>query len=187
MPKLIIGLVGSIASGKETAKKYICQKYDAKSYKFSSVLRDILKRLYLPVNRKNLQNISFDLRKRFGEDILAKTIAEDVKKDNSSIIVIDGARRLEDIRYLKPLPEFKLISITADIKIRYQRLLQRNENTDDKQKTFAEFQKDCNQEAEKEIPKVTAASDYRINNNHDFNRLYQQIEEIISKINAYGK
>jgi len=187
MPKLIIALVGQLASGKGVVKEYICKKYLAKSYKFSSPLRDVLERLYLPVSRENMQNISLDLRKRFGEDLLAKIIAQDAKKDKTDVIVIDGARRLDDIKHLQPLSEFKLISVSTEAESRHQRVKERNENDGDKEKTLIQFQEDEKRESELEIPKVMAASNYQIDNNGSFEELYRQIDIIFAKITNYGK
>lgn len=187
MPKLIIGLVGPLASGKGVVKEYLCKKYNAKSYKFSSPIRDILRRIHTVDSRENMQNMSYDLRKRFGEDILAKTIAKDAKEDKSDVIVIDGARRLADITHLQPLPEFKLISIDADIENRFKRVKQRKENPGDSEKTLDEFKADELREAEQEIPKVMAISNYQIDNNSDFSNLYGQIDKIIAKMNSYDK
>jgi dephospho-CoA kinase len=131
-----------------------------------------------------MQNLSLDLRNRFGEDILAKVIKEDSKQDDCDYIIIDGVRRVKDIKYFLTLSEFKLISIDADIKIRYERMVERNENEGDDKKTFSEFEAECSKEAEKEIPEVMKIADYTINNNKDFDHLYQQIDEIISKINS---
>lgn len=180
----IIGLVGPTASGKEEVKKYICKKYNAKSYKFSTVLRDILTRIHIPISKENMQNLSLDLRTRFGEDILAKVIKEDSKQEDCDFIIIDGVRRVKDIKYFLASPEFKLISIDADMKIRYERMLKRNENEGDDKKSFSQFELECNKEAEKEIPEVMKIADYNINNDKDFNHLHQQIDEIISKINS---
>ncbi len=182
MPKIIIGLVGPIASGKDVSKKYLEEKYNASSYKFSTVLRDMLKRLYLPVNRENMQDLSFDLRGRFGGDILAKVIAEDAKNDQKDIVIIDGVRRLDDIVHLSGLPEFKLISVDAKIDSRYERTKSRNENLGDDKKTFAEFLVDCNKEAELEIPKVMSAAHYQLQNDSSLEDLYVKIDEIISQI-----
>ena len=185
MPKLIIGLVGSLASGKGVAKDYICQKYQAKSYKFSNPIRSVLKRLHIPISRENMQNISLDLRTRFGEDLFAKIIAKDVKEDETDVIVIDGVRRLADIIHLQPLAEFKLISVTADMEIRYQRVKERNENEGDKLKTLEQFQADENRETELTIPKVMAISDYSLDNNGNLEELYRQIDIIFAKITNY--
>lgn len=182
MPKAIIGLTGKIASGKEVVKKYLEKKYGATSYKFSGPLRDVLKRLHLPINRENLQDLSLDLRNRFGSDILARVITTDAQEDEHDIVIIDGVRRLDDIKHLHPLPEFLLLSVDADIKTRYERMLLRNENAGDANKTFEQFLEDCNREAEKEIPQAMAAANYQIDNNGDFAALYEQLDKIIAKI-----
>ncbi len=177
--KIIIGLVGQMAAGKGTVAKYLENKYQASIHRFSTILRDVLERLHLEISRQNLQNLSTVLRKNFGEDILAKVISEDVVNDQNKIIVIDGIRRLADIKYLKKLPTFKLVSITADPKIRYQRLVNRNENKNDKQKTYEEFLAEQKKEAEIEIPRVMAEAEIEINNDKDLDELYAQIDKII--------
>jgi len=108
----IIGLVGQIACGKEVVKKYLAEKYKAQDCKFSTSLRDILMRLDLPVSRENMQKMSTILRAGFGEDLLAKVIAADASKLKSEIVVMDGIRRMADIKYLKDLPNFYLIKTT---------------------------------------------------------------------------
>lgn len=182
MAKIIIGLVGPLASGKDVSKKYIEEKHGASSYKFSAVLRDILNRLYLPINRENMQDLSLDLRTRFGSDILAKVITEDAKNDNGDVVIVDGVRRMDDITHLSGLPEFKLISIDADTNIRYERTKTRNENIGDAEKTFPEFLADCNKEAELEIPTVMNHSFYHLNNNGTLEELYKQIDVILLEI-----
>jgi dephospho-CoA kinase len=183
MPKTILGFVGRIASGKDACKKYIMEKYGASSHRYSTVLRDILNRLYLPIDRNNLQNLSLDLRTRFGSDLLARVIIEDIIRDDHEIIIIDGIRRLDDIKNLtKKFPDLHIIGIEVEAKTRYERMVRRNENAGDAKKTFAEFQADDQKEAELEIPTVMAEAKYRLDNNGTFEELYAQIDKIIGKI-----
>jgi dephospho-CoA kinase len=177
--QIIIGLVGEIAAGKGTAAKYLKEKYGAPVYKFSTAMRDIAARLYLEETRRNLQDVSAVLRKNFGEDLFARVINEDVKKDQSKIIVVDGIRRLADIKYLKELKNFKLVYITAPMEIRYQRIIARGENSDDKNKTFADFVNDHQHECENEISLVVAQANFKINNSKGEEDLYKEIEKII--------
>ncbi|MFA5358379.1 MAG: AAA family ATPase [Patescibacteria group bacterium] len=181
--KIILGFVGEMVSGKGTACKYLKEKYNAPSYRFSTILRDVLDRLYLEINRKNMQNLSMILRQNFNENIFAKVIAEDVKNDPAQIITVDGVRRLADISYLKEIPGFYLIYLTADEKIRYQRIIDRGENTDDKNKTFAEFQVEQHAEAENEIGPTGQTANLTITNNGTLAELQEQIEKILKKIN----
>lgn len=179
MAKIIIGLAGEMACGKGTAAKHIQKEHKASSYRFSTMLRDVLNRLYIEQTRENVAGISTILRQKFGEDLFAKVMAEDVKRDSDDIIAIDGIRRMADIEYLKKIPEFKLIYIEADIKRCYERIIHRGENSDDNGKTFDEFVKEHELETELQIKDLKNYADYVIDNNGDYNHFYQQIDKII--------
>lgn len=179
MPKLIIGLVGEIAAGKGSVSKYLEDKYGATSCRFSSVLRDILSRLYIDITRQNMQTLSSTLRPAYGQDVFAKAITNDAKTAKSNIVVVDGIRRFADIIYLKNLPEFVLVNITADIHTRYERIINRSENIDDRNKSFERFQKEHESEAETEIASVGATAKYTITNDGTIDKLHDQIEKIL--------
>lgn len=182
MSKVIIGLVGSLASGKETTKKYLIQKYSAQDCRFSSILRDVLERVAVSNSRENLQKISTVLRANFGEDLLSKAIASDASKLNADVVVIDGVRRFTDIEHLKDLPNFVLVKIDADPKIRYERMKLRNENAGDDKKTFEQFIKDHEAEADKQIPEVMKGAKYAIDNSGTLEELYKNLDELIKKV-----
>jgi dephospho-CoA kinase len=178
--KIILGLAGELAAGKGTAAKYLEKKYKASSHRFSTMLRDILDRLYLEQNRENMQILSTILRQNFGEDTLAKVISRDVSRDDNPVIAIDGVRRLADIKYLRELPEFKLVYIETSAENRFKRIKKRGENTDDKNKTFEEFIKDHKGEAELQIRGLKNHADYVVDNNGGVDELYEQIDKIIN-------
>jgi|SRR3989338_8505779 len=182
MAKIIFGLVGPIASGKDTVKKYLESKYKAENCRFSTILRDVLRRIDVPVGRENLQQLSTVLRQSFGEDVLAKVIASDVTKMKSDIVVVDGVRRIADIKYLSELPNFYLTIIDADPKIRYERLVKRNENVGDDKKTFEQFLKDHEAEADRETPIVIKEAKHKINNDGTLFDLYKQIDGLVAKL-----
>ncbi|MEI6580923.1 MAG: AAA family ATPase [bacterium] len=180
--KIILGLVGSLASGKETTKKYLVEKYNAKDCRFSTILRDVLERVTVPNSRENLQKISTVLRANFGENLLAKAIAMDASKLNADIVVIDGVRRFTDIEHLNELPNFVLVKIDADPKIRYERMKLRNENAGDDKKTYEQFLEDHNAEADKQIPEVMKTAKYSIDNSGSLEDLYKKTDEIITEL-----
>lgn len=181
MPKLILGFVGPMAAGKGTCCEYLAERYGARSYRFSSILRDILSRVYIPHTRDNLQQVSSAMRNTFGDDLLARSIAQDVQADAGEIVTVDGVRRLPDIKFLRGIDGFFLIGITADEKIRYDRITQRNENPDDERKSFADFVREGQQEAEQQIAEVMASANFTIDNNSDFTALYRQLDELVVK------
>ncbi|NCF75429.1 MAG: AAA family ATPase [Xanthomonadaceae bacterium] len=180
--KIVIGLVGQIASGKGAASKYLEKNYKAAVLRFSTMLRDILRRLYLKSTRDNLCILSEILRKNFKEDVMAKVIAQDVLKSKKKLVVVDGIRRRADIKYLKKIENFKLIKITVDPKIRYKRLVLRNENIGDDKKTFKEFLKDQKKEAESEVLSVMEQADIEISNNGSWEDFNKKVKKMIKNI-----
>lgn len=182
--KIIIGLVGKIACGKEVIKNYLVNKFDAEECRFSTPLRDVLNRMGIDISRENLQKVSTILRQCFGDDLLAKTIAMDSSKLDAEIVVIDGVRRLSDIKYLKELPNFYLVRIEANSKLRYERIVFRKENAGDDKKTYEQFLLDEQAEADREIPVVMETSKYAIDNNGTLDELYLQIDTLVGNLNA---
>lgn len=177
--KKIFGLVGQIACGKGAIAKFAIENHQASTYKFSTIIRDVLDRLHLEKSRKNLSKLSTLLRENFGEDTFAKVIAKDVEEDKGEIIIVDGIRRMKDIEYLKKIPGFKLVRIVVDPEIRYKRLVLRNENPGDDKKTYEEFLADQDKEADAEVPKVMAEADLEINNNGTWEEFQAEIKRVL--------
>lgn len=180
--KIILGFVGPLASGKGTVAKYLHEKYGSRAYRFSTMLRDILNRIYVPHSRENLQNLSQFLRERFGQDVLSKVIAKDVEQDSGKIVVIDGIRRPTDILYLQNIPGFHLIAITAEHELRWKRLVERNENAGDDKKTFEEFLRDGQAEAELHIAELEKKAEFTIVNNESKEELLAQVEKVLTQL-----
>lgn len=170
-----------MVSGKGTIAKHIENEHKGNIHRFSTILRDVLDRIYLEQSRENMATLSTVLRKTFGENLLAKAIYHDSHDDEHDIVVVDGVRRMSDIEYLKELPHFKLIYLEADMETRYERVIRRGENTDDTKKTFEEFQKDHEHEAEVQIRDLRNYADYIVNNDATFADLYKRVDEIIKE------
>jgi len=183
MSKIILGFVGDLASGKGTIAKYLQEKYKCNTYRFSTMLRDVLDRIYIEKNRENLQLVSKVLRENFGQDVMSNVIAKDVARDENELVVVDGIRRPTDITYLQNLPGFHLIYITAETKTRWQRMVNRQENPDEKDKTFEQFLLDEQAEADMLIKELGSKAEKTINNDGTIEELYQQIENILE---SYG-
>ncbi|MCK5212069.1 AAA family ATPase [Candidatus Parcubacteria bacterium] len=180
--KIIIGLVGEISSGKGAINKYLEKNYHAKTFRFSTILRDVLDRIYFSNSRQNIQLLSTILRQNFGENVLSKVMAKDVENAKKNIISIDGIRRQADIECLKKIKGFILIQVQAGPKTRYERLIARNENKGDTNKSYEEFLADSKKEADADIPKVMKTADYAIDNNGTLKNLHDQIDKLIKNI-----
>lgn len=181
MKKVIVGLAGEIAAGKGTTADYLQKKHQAGTYRFSTALREVARRMYLDESRENLQKISTLFRENFDDNLLSAVIARDVEKDSRPILAVDGVRRLADIEYLNKLPGFCLVYIDTAMEKRFERIVQRGENSDDADKTFQQFKKDHLREAERQIKDLKEKADFIVDNNGLLEDLYRQIDEIIKK------
>lgn len=170
-----------MASGKGAAAAYLHTRYHAKTFRFSTILRDLVQRLNVAEVRENLVAMSEAIRHAFGEDILAKTMAHDANQDDCALIVVEGIRREADITHLKKLPYFILVSIDADLRTRYERLVTRNENADDHTKTWEAFLADHERSTERTIPSVIALAQEHINNNGTREDLERALDMLVLK------
>jgi len=177
--KLVIGFVGKICSGKGVATDYIKKKYKADTVMFSQSMRDILSRIYLPIERDKLQRLSSALRQEFGQDLFSKTVVNDIRHSKKNIVAIDGIRRPFDIQDLKKLPGFVLVHLTTPPDERHVRLRKRNQNSGDNKITWQKFLKQDSAEAEKNIDLVAKKAKYKIENIGTLKDLYKKIDEII--------
>lgn len=179
--KLVIVFAGQMGSGKDSAALYLKEKHGASVYSFSTMLEDAVKRFYLEFNRHNLSTMSEVIRQGFGEDILAKTMAKDVERETNNIIVVPNARRLADVEFLSTFPNYVLCEIYADLETRYNRLINRGQRTDDKTKTFAQFQADHQRSTETTIAELITQATEKIDNSGTVEEFYKQLDGLVIK------
>ncbi len=182
MAKIILGIAGQIASGKDTVSKYLADEYGAIRYGSSSIFRSTLRNLFLPETRENLQKMSFALRQAFGDDLVARVLREDIGQTEGDFIVVDGVRRLSDILLLKQEPNFFLLYVDAPMELRYERIVKRSQNADDQTKTLEEFRQDHEREAEVSIKALQSQANGVVENTGDITSLFAQVDAFIKKI-----
>ncbi|MGD9129394.1 MAG: AAA family ATPase [Candidatus Woesebacteria bacterium] len=135
----IIGLVGTLASGKTSAANYF-KKKGFHIYKLSDVIRDELRQRKMPITRKNLQDIGNELRENFGGDVLVKRVIAKAKT-NGENMVFDGIRNPQEIKYIKKKYQVPILGITALEQTRMKRFIARTKDRRDEDgKTSEEFQ-----------------------------------------------
>ena len=136
------------------------------------------------VSRENLITLALLIKKGFGTDVLMNAMLREVEKEDSDFVIVDGIRMPGDIDPFKKEygDDFKLIYVTTDQKIRYERSLQRGEKVGEANATFEEFAQKEESETEKYIAKVGKDADYMINNDGDEKELEEKIIKIMEKI-----
>lgn len=120
--RTIIGLVGPMKSGKGEFSKFLRQKGFA-YFSLSDRVREEAKRKKLEPRREVLQDIGDSLRKKFGNDVLAKRTAKIIMKSDAPLVVIDSIRNPGEVFFLKKTFKAFIVGINASTKIRLKRYL----------------------------------------------------------------
>lgn len=138
---MIIGLTGKNAAGKGELASHMKSKGFV-YFSLSDALREEATKRGLDHSRDTLINLGNELRKKFGNGVLAEKVNEKIKKGQAAgkkDFVIDSIRNPGEIRELRKNKGFLLVGVITDEKIRFQRLLKRNRLGD--AATFEEFKK----------------------------------------------
>ncbi|MFH1721356.1 MAG: AAA family ATPase [Candidatus Altiarchaeota archaeon] len=175
---LVIGLVGRIASGKGEVAKFLEKEFGAKTFVFSDILKDVLVRLHIRVERGNLQTLGEELRRDFGADTLVNAMREDIAKYQGDIVVVDGIRFPNEVQMVRGFPENKLLYIDAPQNERYKRACLRG-TRGEATLSFEEFQAIEQRETEKHLDEVIGQADHRIENTGTLEVLKEKVREII--------
>lgn len=117
MSKEVIGIVGTIAAGKDTAGNHIADVFNIPSFEISSALKNICAENGVIPSRDNLIALGTQLAADHGDGYLVEYILERMPER----AVITGMRQLGQIALLESSSRLTLLSIDADPSIRFER------------------------------------------------------------------
>jgi dephospho-CoA kinase len=175
-------LVGEKSGGKSTVGSYLRSK-GVRVIRFSDYLTDILVRLSLdPQNRLNLGTLAEALRVAFGAGTIARAVALDAQSGKGTLAVVDGIRKPGELAYLRRLPNFRLLYVTAPARVRYYRARLRNQRRDDRV-SFRKFQAiERTLASEVDIPKLGRKAAFRIDNVGTRAELCTKVDAVLKRM-----
>ncbi len=181
---MLIGITGRIASGKSVVSKYFLNK----GFKVLSLSKELRKKAIkknIEITRENLQNFGNELRDKYGPEILSKKIISNINLKNN--YVIEGIRNPFEVVEFRLLADFYLISINAHQKLRFNRVLLRQRDSDPK--TWKEFKKIDNRDFGynedkngQNVKRCMEIADFSITNNGTMQELINNIKLIELKL-----
>jgi dephospho-CoA kinase len=127
--RLIIGLTGPICGGKGIIAEYLKKK----GFFYSSTserVREECRRRKITITRENLQKLGDEMRKKFGPEVWAKRCWEMINKKKVPLTIVDSIRGVAEVDFLKTKHNFYLIGVTAPRRLRFQRMVARDRESD---------------------------------------------------------
>jgi len=182
--KIVIGLIGEKSAGKGTVAKYLIEKYGAKHYGTSRILKRTIEDLHLPTTRDNHIKLALVLKEGFWPSIVIDALIKDMEQDSADITIADGIRMHGDVAPFKEKygNNFYLLYVTADMKLRYERSKQRKEKAGEDAMSFEQFLNEEARLTEISIHEIGEKADFQIVNNGGPEELIAQLEAVMEKI-----
>ncbi|MDB5244332.1 MAG: hypothetical protein JWN18_202 [Parcubacteria group bacterium] len=178
---MIIGIVGTIGSGKGAVVQYLKQKAFT-HYSGSGLLREILSARGEDVNRDAYSRIAQELREKDPLE-LCKLLYARVLSDQPDHAVLEALHTMEEVEFVRGIGG-KIIGIDADIALRYERITKRGSEKD--LITYEKFTEQSKREDEGSFDPSThniraalGIADVVLTNNGPLQDLYTQIDKAL--------
>lgn len=179
----IIWITWSLAAGKGTIVDYLVEKKGFVHYSVRAFLIEEIKRRNLPVDRDSMRIVGNDLRASHHPAYLIEQLyLQAVEKGQNAII--ESVRAVGEVTLLQQQPDFVLLAVDADQRLRYQRATSRGNESD--HVSFEKFQEQEEAEmhntdpAKLNIAKCMEMANFTVYNNGDLATLHQQLDEFIT-------
>ena len=182
---IIVGITGTIGAGKGTLVEYLVNKKGFVHYSVRGFLIEEISKRNLPVNRDSMVLVANELRAGNSPSYITDCLFEQAKQSGKDA-VIESIRTPGEVESLRRKENFRLLAVDADPTVRYERIVQRNSETD--HISYEEFLSNEQREMTSSDPnkqnlsKCIAMADYLLTNNTTIDELYKQLEEKINNI-----
>jgi len=186
--RIIIGLVGPIASGKGVVAEHL-RNMNYSYQSLSDRVREEVSRIGIENSRVNLQNIGNQLRERYGPAVLAVRTSKLLKSNNKKNIVIDSIRNPGELLYLRTSLKAIIIGINAPEELRLKWYLERAKERGEDSATIENFitanSRDLGvgeDQSGQQVDVCLAMADYTVHNTGSKQELCDQLNKIISNL-----
>lgn len=125
---IVLGLVATIAAGKDEVSKYLQTKGFYEVHTGSSgIAKEMVEKQGLEFNRENLTKVINEYRKKFGEDATSKLIVKKIYESGKDKVIVNSLRLISDYDVLNNEygDAFKVVLVDAPVEIRADRIIKR--------------------------------------------------------------
>jgi len=182
---IIIGLTGTLGAGKGTIVEMLARQHSFVHFSVRSYLTEMLLNENKEINRDSMTLIANELRAAHSPSYIIEQLFEKAAISGKNCI-IESIRTPGEVEALRKKERFFLIAVDATPKTRYQRIRNRNSETD--QISYEVFLENELREMNNSDPnhqnlsRCIAMADYLLKNDGDLNQLEDQLQSVVANI-----
>lgn len=178
--QILIGLLGTIGSGKTTLSDYLAKKHGFYRVIMGDLIREKARQEGLELTRENLGKTQEKYHKIYGKDFLINEALKKLRNSGKTKLLIDGIRTPRQAEKSKEEGAL-LILVDAQKKIRFARLRARKRENDPQ--NFEQFKEQEEHEWKLfDFKKTLKYVDCKIDNSRSVKELYKEIDNLLGKI-----
>tara|TARA_R110000824_G_scaffold401771_1_gene615910 strand:+ start:561827 stop:562381 length:555 start_codon:yes stop_codon:yes gene_type:complete len=183
---MIIGIAGTIGSGKGTVVEYL-KKKGFVHFSSSGILRETLSKRKLPATRLHMSTLANELIEQHPGGVLYLSHKK-AEANGIENYILEAIHRKSEADYVRSIGG-KVLGVDADLHTRYERSILRGDGEKDAV-TFEQFEQDAHREDEghgatgPNIRAVLRDADSVLMNNGTTEELYAQVEEMLAELST---
>ncbi len=180
---MIIGITGTIGAGKGVLVEYL-KKRGFTHYSAREFIKKEIEKRGLPLNRDTMAMVANDIRKEHGPTFIIESLYKKAVSANTDA-VIESVREIAGAEFLKDEGAI-LIAVDADRRIRYERIKERGQSTDNV--TFEKFVEQEERELlsadphSQNILAVMEGADYHLMNNGTIEEFEKEVASLLDSL-----
>lgn len=185
---IIIGITGTLGAGKGTIVDYLVEKHGFEHFSVRGFLIMRIKERGLEVNRDSMVVVANDLRSKNSPSYIVDRLFEEALESGKNC-VIESIRTPGEVFSLQNHTGFVLLAVDANPRLRYERIVLRNSETDgisyDTFKANEAREMDSDDPNKQNLRRCIELADFVLSNEGTIKDLEQQVENVLNNLQIY--